>query len=167
MSNVAGTSVDPYRRSNSISLDFCPDDDVREAVLLFKESTFTGRDDLILRSGQNLLNALNGSFCIEDGVELVLRGKRPSRRKVDPATGKKRIVSSTHGKYYPGRSMIALYTLTATGKRVAYKTLFNTLIHEFCHHMDYRHPSLRLERSLHTRGFYERLNSIYIPLRNI
>lgn len=158
---------DPYKRSNSVSLEFTPNTAIIVALELFRESLHTGRDDLVQRSGQNLLNILNETFGIDSEVELVIRGNRPARRKVDPNTGKKRIIASTHGKYYPARSAIALYTLTSTGRRVAYKTLLNTLVHEFCHHMDYKHPLLMLQRSLHTKGFYERLNSIYAPLKDI
>lgn len=157
---------DPYSKSNSIKLEFRPNDEILEALKLFKEAVMIGAEDLILRAGQHLLDDLNLAFGIDKDVTLNLRGNRPSRKKVDPETGKKRIVASTHGKYYPERRLLAIYTSTATGRKVAYKTLLNTLIHEFCHHMDYYHPSLSLHRSLHTKGFYERLNAIYNPLKD-
>ena len=158
---------DPYSKSNSIKLEFRPNDDILEALRLFKEAVRLGVDELIHRSGQHLLEALNRTFGIDKNVTLAIRGNRPSRRKVDPNTGKKRIVASTHGKYYPDKRVLAIYISTATGRRVAYKTLLNTLVHEFCHHMDYYHPCLSLDRSLHTKGFYERLNSLYDPLKDI
>lgn len=158
---------DPYKRSNSVKLEFTPTFEVKEALLLFKESVSLQNDELIQRTGQVFLSLLNDIFGITAGVELSVMGKRPSRRRSDPLTGKRRIMSSVHGKYFPNKAMIALYTLTATGRRVAFKTLFNTLIHEFCHHLDYKHPTLGLSASLHTKGFYDRLNAIYAPLKDV
>jgi len=44
-------------------------------------------------------------------------------------------------------------------KVVAFKTYLRTLLHEFCHHLDYELFSL--EESFHTQGFYKRESSLF------
>ena len=69
-----------------------------------------------------------------------------------------------HGLYEPvdeGRIRARLYVWMRTAKReqiVAYKTYLRTLVHEFCHHLDYEY--YRLEDSLHTQGFFRRESHI-------
>jgi hypothetical protein len=41
---------------------------------------------------------------------------------------------------------------------VAFRSLTRTLIHEFCHHLDYEF--FRLEETFHTEGFYKRESSL-------
>lgn len=48
-----------------------------------------------------------------------------------------------------------------TAKRrqvVAFRTFLRTLLHEFCHHLDY--DCLGLKDSFHTQGFYQRESSL-------
>ncbi len=160
-------SRDPYKKSNSYTVIYAPDDATIDAVRCFGEAVDARSNDLISFSGQNLLNILCKSFGMADSAVLEVRENRPSRKSINPSTGKKRIMASVHGRYYPKKKKIALYAYTATGRGVAFKTLLNTLLHEFCHHLDYYHPDLYLQRSLHTTGFYKRLNSIYTSLKDI
>ena len=75
-----------------------------------------------------------------------------------------------HGLYEPvdqGRIRARLYVWMRTAKReqiVAYKTYLRTLVHEFCHHLDYEY--YRLEDSLHTQGFFRRESHIVRQLIN-
>ncbi|MCB1319097.1 MAG: hypothetical protein KDK34_02525 [Leptospiraceae bacterium] len=76
--------------------------------------------------------------------------------------------SELHGLYEPVtdvRPYGRIFVWTRTAKRdklVAYKTFLRTLLHEFCHHLDYEH--FRFSESFHTAGFFRRENSLYRQL---
>ena len=64
------------------------------------------------------------------------------------------------GDYTPATQRIRVWMRTAIRERVSSpKALLNTLLHEFCHHLD----SARLEmpQSYHTRGFFWRIDHLY------
>lgn len=97
---------------------------------------------------QKCLDYLCDKFKIEK-VKLTALNK-PQRKK---ANGK------TLGFYTVGRNHITIYNLTATTqKTVSIKTFYDTLLHEFMHHYDYK--VLKLENSLHTSGFYQRISDL-------
>ena len=55
---------------------------------------------------------------------------------------------------------ITVWTRTAIHRRlVAFRTLMYTLVHEYCHHLDYEY--LELPRSFHTKGFFDRQHLLY------
>jgi hypothetical protein len=69
-----------------------------------------------------------------------------------------------HGLYEPinrhQKAKITVWMRTAQkNKVVAFKTYLRTLLHEFCHHLDYELFSL--EESFHTQGFYKRESSLF------
>ncbi len=88
-------------------------------------------------------------------------------------TGGKRRLTKRGGQYYgvyktrgkeEERHSISVYSRTAkTQKYVAPKTFLRTLIHEWGHHYD--KYKLRLTNTYHTKGFYDRLNTIYSKLK--
>jgi hypothetical protein len=58
---------------------------------------------------------------------------------------------------------ITVWMRTAQRKRVvAFKTYLRTVLHEFCHHLDY--TLLKLPDSFHTEGFYKRESSLFHQL---
>jgi len=60
-------------------------------------------------------------------------------------------------------AVITLWMRTAKHRRVvAFRAFFRTLLHEFCHHLDYH--LYRLPDSLHTEGFYKRESSLFHQL---
>jgi len=68
-----------------------------------------------------------------------------------------------HGLYEPEdegeTARITVWMRTAQKKQVvAFKTFLRTLIHEFCHHLDYE--LFALEETFHTEGFYKRESSL-------
>ncbi|MFQ5830177.1 MAG: hypothetical protein ACE5JD_13625, partial [Candidatus Methylomirabilia bacterium] len=72
-----------------------------------------------------------------------------------------------HGLYTEARgpvpATINLWMRTARQKRVvAFRTFLRTLLHELCHHLDYR--LMRLRDSFHTEGFYKRESSLFHQL---
>lgn len=55
---------------------------------------------------------------------------------------------------------ITVWMRTAQRKQVvAIRTFLRTLLHELCHHLDYKY--LKLEDSFHTEGFYKRETSLF------
>jgi len=74
--------------------------------------------------------------------------------------------SELHGLYNPetGRgALLSVWMRTAKQKRVvAFRTFLRTLLHEFCHHLDYEH--FRFSYSFHTEGFYKRESSLFHQL---
>lgn len=69
-----------------------------------------------------------------------------------------------HGLYEPvdrrQTAKITVWMRTAQKNHVvAFKTFLRTLLHEFCHHLDYELFSL--EESFHTQGFYKRESSLF------
>jgi hypothetical protein len=72
-----------------------------------------------------------------------------------------------HGLYNPcaGKlpAIISVWMRTAQQKRVvAFRTFLRTLLHEFCHHLDYEY--FRFPHSFHTEGFYKRESSLFHQL---
>jgi len=58
---------------------------------------------------------------------------------------------------------ITVWMRTAKRRQVvAFRTFLRTLLHEVCHHLDYEF--LKLADSLHTEGFYQRENSLFVAL---
>jgi len=72
-----------------------------------------------------------------------------------------------HGLYELGEgkvsAVITLWMRTAKHRRVvAFRAFLRTLLHEFCHHLDYH--LYRLPDSFHTEGFYKRESSLFHQL---
>ena len=64
------------------------------------------------------------------------------------------------GDYTPATQRIRVWMRTAIRERVSSpKALLNTLLHEFCHHLDVR--SLGYANTPHTRGFFWRIDHLY------
>lgn len=72
-----------------------------------------------------------------------------------------------HGLYIgrDGRKRAEITVWMRTAKRrqvVAFRTFLRTILHEWCHHLDFE--LLALEESFHTEGFYKRESSIFHQL---
>jgi hypothetical protein len=64
------------------------------------------------------------------------------------------------GDYTPNTQVIRVWMRTAVlGKVTSHRGLLNTLIHEFCHHLDV--SALALPDTPHTRGFFARIDELY------
>lgn len=64
------------------------------------------------------------------------------------------------GDYTPGTEVIRVWMRTAVlGKVTSHRGLLNTLLHEFCHHLDV--VALGLPDTPHTRGFFARVDDLY------
>ncbi len=69
-----------------------------------------------------------------------------------------------HGLYEPdevtgGTGRISVWMRTAQKEQVVkFRTFLRTLVHEYCHHLDYEH--FRLAETFHTQGFYARESAL-------
>lgn len=69
------------------------------------------------------------------------------------------------GDYNINRCIIRIWNKTSKlGKEVSIKQFINTLLHEFIHHYDYK--VLKLNDSIHSKGFYMRLSDLEKKLQN-
>jgi hypothetical protein len=72
-----------------------------------------------------------------------------------------------HGLYTPAEdetvAAIQVWMRTARHKRVvAFRSFLRTILHEFCHHLDYEY--FGLDDSFHTEGFYKRESNLFRQL---
>ena len=100
---------------------------------------------------QCMLNLLTSQLLIRS-IRFELLDIRPSNPRME-----------LYGLYYPteGRQRPRIQVWMRTAKRhqvVACRTFLRTLLHEFCHHVDY--DCLGLKDSFHTQGFYQRESSL-------
>ncbi|GIW71318.1 MAG: hypothetical protein KatS3mg102_0860 [Planctomycetota bacterium] len=78
--------------------------------------------------------------------------------QVRPRTLREGWEMQLHGEYDPESATIRVWMRTAVRRQlVAFPTLCETLLHEFCHHLD----CVRWGDTWHTRGFYERVRRLY------
>lgn len=71
----------------------------------------------------------------------------------------------TLGIYCVGLNRIEIWNLTAKmQKEVSIKTFWDTLLHEFMHHYDYK--VLKMGRSLHCVGFYKRITDLKVKMES-
>ncbi len=71
----------------------------------------------------------------------------------------KRYLLGKHQRTNFENSRIQVYKYTAVRqKQIAPKTAISTLLHELCHYFDYRICGLR--KSIHSKGFYNRIGQL-------
>ena len=105
----------------------------------------------ISKFADKLINGLVADLGIP-AVEIKVLSVRPSNHS-----------GELHGLYETAggkeKAIITVWMRTAKHKRVvAFRTFLRTLLHEFCHHMDYEY--YRLADSFHTEGFFKRESSL-------
>jgi hypothetical protein len=109
------------------------------------------------RAAQQLIDSLNAEVGLPQ-CEVVV-ADRPQVHEHDG----RRLQSRTYGYYRcwlergkVSRSRIRIYHRTAVRQQViSPKVFLNTLLHEWTHHFDF--AGLKLRRSPHTSGFFQRL----------
>lgn len=114
-----------------------------------------GTADALGLASQRLVDLLCDEFVLAR-KRVVLRDEpRPHRRRGG------RIVYELHGQCRM-HGPIDVFVRTAAQERpVAFKSLLETLLHEFVHHHDFD----AFGASVHCGGFYERLSQLYRPMK--
>ena len=117
------------------------------------ESMTAGQTPSVRRAGDALLTALSAFYGVPVPPLRVL-GVRPHVVTAGVCT------YQLFGDYTPSTHRIRVWMRTAIrGKVSSPRALLNTLLHEFCHHLD--GARFGCPESYHTRGFYTRIDHLY------
>ena len=126
-------------------------EELRPLALALQSSLATGDRERIAQDCRRLISGIAADLGVAAAGVRVL-AQRPSGRD-----------SELHGLYEPDSACIQVWMRTARHRRVvAFRTFLRTLLHELCHHLDYRW--LQLPDSLHTEGFFARESSLFKQL---
>lgn len=131
---------------------------LKTLTLVLEEQLPTGNVDIVERCSQELIDAICQQLQFVSAKINVLE-RRPHNN-----------YGELHGLYEPvdkGRPRAKIYVWMRTAKRqqvVAFKTYLRTLVHEYCHHLDFEY--YKLKDSFHTQGFFQRESSIVKQLLN-
>jgi len=143
-----------YERSDNITtMPLPPAEAVQGLTAALALTMEAGKAGPVARAGQELLEALS-TFYKAPAPSLNVLGVRPHRVVGGVCT------YQLFGDYTPATQRIRVWMRTAIRKQVSSpKALLNTLLHEFCHHLD--STRLSCPQSYHTRGFYTRIDHLY------
>lgn len=141
-----------YRKSDAIDSVIVPDAEPLVSLTGSIARALSADDRLATQTAcQALLDALAARLLVP-AVRISVLAKRPGLRD-----------GELHGLYDPapesGPVRISVWMRTAQRRQVvAFRTFLRTLLHEFCHHLDYER--FKLNDSFHTEGFYKRESSL-------
>ena len=143
-----------YDRSDAIlTMPLPPAAEVQALTEALAAAMAAGETGPVRRAGARLLEAL-AAFYKVPVPPLAVLGVRPHRVTAGVCT------YQLFGDYTPSTQRIRVWMRTAIRKQVSSpKALLNTLLHEFCHHLD--GTRLACPQSYHTRGFFARIDHLY------
>ena len=143
-----------YDRSDALATMPLPAPEPIQALArTLAEAMAVGETTPVRIAGEALLAALSGFYKVPVPSLRVL-GVRPHKVTRGVCT------YQLFGDYTPATQRIRVWMRTAIRERVSSpKALLNTLLHEFCHHLD--SARLAMPQSYHTRGFYWRIDHLY------
>ena len=149
------TKQSNYDKSNKITSVKIPNSS--EAILLadriLKSELAEARQEI----GEMLLDELCDGSQI-DIIKLQINDENQYHRKKN-----NRVVMKRYGSYRPATATISISNRTAVrGQILAPKSFLDTLLHEWIHHYDTCKLKLR---SIHSKGFYLRLNDLKEKLK--
>ena len=149
---LTATDKKIYRQSDKITTLRVPSGEVVHPIIedLGRCLSMEDRENT-KRQTQILVNTLADEFHVPR-VRVEVLQTRPSNHD-----------GELHGLYNPQEKSksprVTVWMRTAKRRQVvAFRTFLRTVIHEFCHHLDY--TLFRLEDSFHTEGFYKRESSL-------
>jgi len=143
-----------YDRSDAIvTVPLPADARVQTLTRALAEAMEVGEPAPVQQAGTALLAELSAFHRVPVPPLRVL-GVRPHRVTAGVCT------YQLFGDYTPSTQRIRVWMRTAIRERVSSpKALLNTLLHEFCHHLDC--TRLACPQSFHTRGFFARIDQLY------
>jgi len=143
-----------YLRSDQMgSLELPSDDRFVAAASSLEEALATEETSGVRIACGRFLAAAAGFYGVATPQVRVLRA-RPIRVRED-GWG-----VELFGDYHFDEKLIRVWMRTTIQKRVtSFGTLFATLCHEFCHHLD--REQFGFSQTPHTRGFFERAAALY------
>ena len=157
----SSTQTSDYNKSNDTGINPLPRSSIRTlqvAVKLLAEALKDGNEEGINEFSNEAVAELNLIYGLPE-LRIYTGGKRRYTRRGGQYYGVYRSRGEKEVKH-----SVSVYSRTAkTQKYVAPKTFLRTLIHEWGHHYDkYR---LRINNMYHTKGFYDRINTVYMKLK--
>ncbi len=143
-----------YDRSDAIvTMPLPPPETARALTAELAAAMAAGETTPVRLVGDRLLEALAAFYRVPVPTLRVL-GVRPHRVSQGVCT------YQLFGDYTPSTQRIRVWMRTAIRQKVSSpKALLNTLLHEFCHHLDA--TRLACPQSFHTRGFFVRIDHLY------
>jgi hypothetical protein len=143
-----------YERSDGLAaLPLPPIEPLQTLARALAAAMATGETTPVRQAGDELLAALSAFYRVPPPPLRVL-GVRPHRVTAGVCT------YQLFGDYTPSTHRIRVWMRTAIRRQVSSpKALLNTLLHEFCHHLD--GTCLACPESFHTRGFFTRIDHLY------
>ena len=143
-----------YDRSDAIlTMPLPPAEIIQPRALAIKTAMEGGELKPVGYACADLLAALSTFYAVPTPPVAVL-GVRPHKVHEGVTT------YQLFGDYTPSNQRIRVWMRTAIRAKVSSpKALLNTLLHEFCHHLDC--TRLECPESYHTRGFYWRIDHLY------
>ena len=143
-----------YDRSDALATMPLPPGEPIQALARALASAMATEDTALVRhAGEALLAALSTFYRVPVPSLRVL-GVRPHKVTAGVCT------YQLFGDYTPSTQRIRVWMRTAIRERVSSpRALLNTLLHEFCHHLD--SARLAMPQSYHTRGFFWRIDHLY------
>jgi hypothetical protein len=145
-----------YRRSDDVhAIRLGPaQEPLRTLIPPLREALGADRREEVELAAQRLVDALNQRLHLPP-VHVKVLDVRP-----------REAASELHGLYLAperGQPVAFVWMRTARHRRVvAFRTFLRTLLHELCHHLDFR--LLALPESFHTLGFFQRESSLFHQL---
>ena len=134
------------------SLDLPPAEPLQQAAAALKLALESESRAEVKKAGIALLAVLAESYGVSR-PKLSVLGARPKTRSEGASY-------ELWGDYTFATEVIRVWMRTAVlGKVTSYRGLLNTILHEFCHHLDVRR--LGWPDTPHTRGFYGRVDELY------
>ena len=159
--NWSSSQTSDYNKSNTAGIEPLPKNSIRVlhvAVKLLAEALKEGNEEAIKDFSNEAIAELNLIYGLPE-LRVYTGGKRRYTRGGGQYYGVYRSRGEKEAKH-----SVSVYSRTAkTQKHVAPKTFLRTLIHEWGHHYD--KYKLRINNTYHTKGFYDRINTIYMKLK--
>lgn len=142
-----------HRSDRLVNLPLPPGDPLQAATEALTKTMAGGQLRPVRAACANLLSVLARFYVVETPDVRVL-GVRPHVVTDGVCT------YQLFGDYTPATHRIRVWMRTAIREKVSSpKALLNTLLHEFCHHLDV--TRFDCPESPHTRGFYTRIDHLY------
>ena len=143
-----------FRQSDELTTLELPSDDRLKKLAAAIERALAVEDPKTIRSTSANFLAVAADFYQVHVPPLRVLAARPVR------VWESGFRTELFGDYHTETAVIRVWMRTAVHKRVtSFGTFFNTLCHEFCHHLDFER--FGFQDSPHTRGFYERTAILY------
>jgi hypothetical protein len=129
-----------------------PAEPLQKLALSLAGALATEERSKVKKAGLDLLTFLAAAYQVSP-PKLSVLGARP--KKVSEGSS-----YELWGDYTFATQAIRVWMRTAVlGKVTSFRGLLNTLLHEFCHHLDVTH--LGWPDTPHTRGFFSRIDDLY------